>query len=74
MSLIRVFEIPPPGKPQVFANVDCFRDDHMERPINRESWERELRAFIAEKRYAQRWRPLLVLGEHWSFIIEVTRT
>jgi hypothetical protein len=75
MSLIRVFEIPPPlhdfvfeGKPQAFVNVDWFRDDHMGE-MTRVEWEAALRQFIAKKNYAQRGRPLLVLGEKWSFTI-----
>jgi hypothetical protein len=81
MSLIRVFEIPPPlheyvfeGRPQEFINVDWFRDDSLSaivhtRDLTRDEWEIELRKFIAKKAYFQRGRPLLVLGDKWSFTI-----
>lgn len=74
MSLIRVFEIPPPighfgGMPQAFINVDWFRDDDAG-DVTREEWEALLRPFIAHKDYARRGRPLLVLGDKWSFTID----
>lgn len=65
VSLVRVFEIPPPigefvfgGKPQAFLNVDWFRDDEIS-PTS--DWEATLRAFVIAKRY-NRGQPLLVLG------------
>lgn len=73
MSLIRVFEIPPPigefvfgGKPQSFLNVDWFRDDGI---YPTEDWEKTLREFVLGKRY-NRGQPLLVMaGDGRAFTI-----
>jgi len=74
--LIRVLEIPPKtgnfhfngGEPQVFTEVDWFRDDEYPPGDDPVKWQEDMRQFIAGKQYNQG-QPLLVLHPTHSFTI-----